>query len=136
MERLIVFDLQPLQRPELALNHRMLSRMSEGTKGEDGVEDRRENRAQAGALVEMLYDPLRCFLQRAATKWFDGQRFDEFQHHIEGVEERAPEALTAGSLHHRGGTTGRDQLADRPLVRDVAGRLKCPDHRQRNDDAA
>src|SRR5438477_6388416 len=97
MQPVVIVDLQAFESAELALNEGMLRRISERAKGVDRIDDRREDRAETAAVIEMLDRPLRCFVQSALPKRLQRHRFDHFQNDVERIEECAPQTLTRHS---------------------------------------
>ncbi len=137
LEGISQIHFQLFERGQLATNGRILRRVAEAAKGEDGVDDRRKDRTQTIAHVEASARPLFRSAQRFAAQGLQAAALQQLDPFVRPVEEVVPAARPRPSGGRRGfSRLGDVQLGNTRMLRDRALRLVGPDNRKRNEDAA
>src|SRR5207244_10986744 len=100
-QRLLVLDLELLELSDLPRQHGVFERVAETAERDDGVDDRRKDRAKAIALRKALADPGFRLPQGYSTQWGQRGGLQGLQYAIHDSEEGCPQAMSERPLSVR-----------------------------------
>src|SRR5713226_817514 len=108
----------------------MLVIVTKASKRDDRVDDRRKDRPNAVALLEVFDHPLLAGLKRFLARGRPSLALEQLESVVRRVENSSPEAAPRRHVHR----LVEQKLADARLLRNRAIWLACPHYRERNHD--